>query len=810
MSKNSVASLNSENIHDIDISAEMRNSFLEYSYSVIFARALPDARDGLKPVQRRILFQMEQMGLRPDKGHVKSSRVVGDVMGRLHPHGDAAIYDAMVRMSQDFTLRLPMVDGHGNFGSLDDGPAAARYTEVRLAPAATSMTASLQEEVVDMVPNYDNTMLQPEVLPAAIPNLLVNGSSGIAVGMATNMAPHNLVEVIAGARHLLQNPQATTADLMRYIPGPDLPTGGKIVGLEGIKQAYETGRGIFRTRATAHIENITPRKKGIIFTELPYLVGPEKVIEKIKEGVQNKKLQGISDVQNLTDRHHGMRLVVEVKNAFNPEAVLASLYQHTPLEESFGINNVALVEGQPRVLGLKALLQVYVDHRLNVTTRRCQYRLRKALERLHLVEGLLIAILDIDDVIQIIRSSENSENAKQRLIEVFDLSEVQAEYILELRLRRLTKFSQLELETEKATLEEKIAHLQALLNSEEKMRELVSQEMLEVSQEFGTPRRTILVDTDGAPTQSTTKKVTLKVQDDKCWVVYSSTGLIARIVDEKHPTREGARAAHDAIKAVVETSNLSTIGVLCTDGEIHHLSVVDIPAIPATESAPSVSAGSALRDLLLLPPDKEIVTIVPLDNTDVPLAIATAEGKVKRVTPGYPARAPYEIIKLTPGDKIIGATLAKDSDVLVFVTSDAQLLRFSAQAVRPQGRSGQGISGMRITPGASVVCFGVVPEADLSSHAVVSIANSATALPGTMPGSIKITPLDRYPAKGRATGGVRVQRFLRGEDQISLAWVGQLPARAVTASGMPVELPEVDERRDASGSTAKGIIAALG
>lgn len=427
-----------EHIVDIDVSKEMRTSFLEYSYSVIYARALPDARDGLKPVQRRILFQMDRMGLRPDKGHVKSSRVVGDVMGRLHPHGDTAIYDAMVRLAQPFTMRLPMVDGHGNFGSLDDGPAAPRYTEVRMAPAALAMTASLDEDVVDMVPNYDNTYMQPDVLPAAIPNLLVNGSSGIAVGMATNMAPHNLVEVVAGARFLLDNPDATLDELMRYIPGPDLPEGGKIVGLDGVRQAYETGRGIFRTRASAHIENITARRKGIIFTELPYLVGPEKVIDKIKDAVQSKKLQGISGVQNLTDRNHGTRLVIEVKNSFNPEAVLANLYKFTPLEESFGINNVALVDGQPRTLGLKELLQVFLDHRVQVTRRRTQFRLDKAKARLHLVEGLLIAILDIDEVIAVIRSSDDSTIAKDRLMKVFDLTEVQAEYILELRLRRLT------------------------------------------------------------------------------------------------------------------------------------------------------------------------------------------------------------------------------------------------------------------------------------------------------------------------------------------------------------------------------------
>ena len=376
-----------ERIVDIDVSSEMQDSFLEYAYSVIYARALPDARDGLKPVQRRILFQMSEMGLVPERGHVKSARVVGDVMGRLHPHGDSAIYDALVRLAQPFSLRLPLVDGHGNFGSLDDGPAAARYTEARMAPAALLMTTGLDEDVVEFVPNYDSSQTQPEVLPAAFPNLLVNGASGIAVGMATNMAPHNLVEVIAAARHLLEHPDASLEDLMRYVPGPDLPSGGRIIGLDGIRDAYRTGRGSFKVRATTRIENVTPRKRGIVVTELPYGVGPERVIEKLKDAAQAKKLQGVSDVLDLTDRSHGLRLVIEVKNGFNPEAVLAQLYRLTPMEDSFGINNVALVDGQPRTLGLVELLRVYLAHRTDVVRRRSEHRLARRRERLHLVEA---------------------------------------------------------------------------------------------------------------------------------------------------------------------------------------------------------------------------------------------------------------------------------------------------------------------------------------------------------------------------------------------------------------------------------------
>ncbi len=540
-----------ERIVDIDVGQEMRGSFLEYAYSVIYARALPDARDGLKPVQRRILYQMAQMGLRPDRAHVKSARVVGDVMGRLHPHGDGAIYDALVRMAQWFSMRVPMVDGHGNFGSLgnDDPPAAMRYTECRLSQPAMLMTATLDEDVVDFIPNYDGQELQPEVLPAALPNLLVNGTAGIAVGMATNMPPHNLVEVIAAARHLLKHPKADLETLMRFVPGPDLPTGGKIVGLDGIREAYETGRGSFRTRATARIESLTPRRKGIVITELPYNVGPERVVEKISELVKSKKVQGIADLTDLTDGKHGLRLVIEVKNGFHPEAILEQLYRMTPLEEAFAINNVALVDGQPRTLGLKDLLAVYVDHRLEVVRRRSAYRRRKAEERLHLVEGLLVAILDIDEVIQIIRSSDDTAMARDRLMRVFDLTQTQTEYILEMPLRRLTKFSRLELEKEQEDLQNSIAGLSEILDDDAKLRKVVSDELADVAAKHGTPRRTILLESSGT-TATTVAAVPLEVADEPCRVLLSSTGLLARTQSLSERAARGQRTKHDVIVSV--------------------------------------------------------------------------------------------------------------------------------------------------------------------------------------------------------------------------------------------------------------------
>ncbi len=459
---------------------------------------------------------------------MKCAQVVGEVMGRLHPHGDSAIYDALARMAQPWAMRLPLVDGHGNFGSLggDDPPAAMRYTEARLTAAAMEMVASIDEDTVDFVPNYDGSETQPDVLPAGLPNLLVNGASGIAVGMATNMAPHNLGEVIAAARHLIRHPDATLDALMRFVPGPDLPTGGKIVGLEGIREAYETGRGIFRTRATAVVEQLTPRRTGIVVTELPYTIGPEKVMTRIKDLVQAKKLNGIADLKDLTDRHRGLHLVIEVRSGFNPDAVLAELYRLTPMEETFGINNVALVDGQPRVLGLRELLEIYVAHRLEVTRRRTEYRRRKRLERLHLVDGLLIALLNIDEVIAVIRSSDDAASARERLMTIFELSEIQAQYILDTPLRRLTRYDRLELEREQDTLRSEIASLTSILESDQRLREVVSDELAEVARKFGTPRRTVLLE-GGA--EAVAAAVPLEVTDDPCVVLMSGTGLMARV-----------------------------------------------------------------------------------------------------------------------------------------------------------------------------------------------------------------------------------------------------------------------------------------
>ncbi|GAA2623135.1 DNA topoisomerase IV subunit A [Streptomyces spororaveus] len=798
-----------EKILDIDVVDEMQGSFLEYAYSVIYSRALPDARDGMKPVHRRIVYQMNEMGLRPDRGYVKCARVVGEVMGKLHPHGDASIYDALVRMAQPFSMRLPLVDGHGNFGSLgnDDPPAAMRYTECKMADATSLMTESIDEDTVDFTANYDGQEREPVALPAAYPNLLVNGASGIAVGMATNMPPHNLGEVIAAARHLIRHPQADLEALMRFVPGPDLPTGGRIVGLSGIKDAYENGRGTFKIRATVAVEDVTARRKGLVVTELPFTVGPEKVIAKIKDLVGSKKLQGIADVKDLTDRSHGLRLVIEIKNGFHPEAVLEQLYKLTPMEESFGINNVALVDGQPLTLGLKELLEVYLDHRFEVVRRRSEFRRTKRRDRLHLVEGLLVALLDIDEVIRLIRDSDNSAQAKTRLMERFSLSEIQTQYILDTPLRRLTRFDRIELESERDRLTGEIDELTGILESDIELRKLVSAELAAVAKKFGTERRTVLLESAGTAVAA----VPLEVADDPCRVLLSSTGLLARTANgEALPEEEGgARAKHDLIVSQVAATARADVGAVTSYGRLLRLSVIDLPQLPDTHAAPNLAGGAPVSEFLSgLEADEKVICLTSLDESSQGLALGTEQGVVKRVVPDYPAnKDELEVITLKEGDRIVGAVeLRTGEEDLVFITDDAQLLRYPAGQVRPQGRPAGGMAGIKLTGNAKVIHFSAVDPA--RDAVVFTVAGSQ----GTLEGSVlsgKLTPFDQYPRKGRATGGVRCQRFLKGEDVLVLAWAGGSPVRAAAANGTPAELPAVDPRRDGSGAALPSAVAAL-
>ncbi|HET8604970.1 MAG TPA: DNA topoisomerase (ATP-hydrolyzing), partial [Marmoricola sp.] len=697
------------------------------------------------------------------------------------------------------------VDGHGNFGSPDDSPAAMRYTECRMAPSAVAMTASIDEDTVDFRPNYDGREQEPGVLPAAIPHLLVNGASGIAVGMATNMAPHNLVEVVQALRHLVKHPKADLDALMRFVPGPDLPTGGKIIGLDGIRDAYESGRGSFRMRATARVESVTARRKGIVVTELPYGVGTERVIAAIKKLVQSKKLQGISDVKDLTDREKGLRLVIEVKNGINPEALLEQLYRATPMEESFGINAVTLVDGQPRTLGLKQLLEVYLQHRIDVVRRRSTFRRGKAADRLHLVEGLLVAILDIDEVIALIRSSDDAEHARQRLIQVFDLTEVQATYILDMALRRLTKFSRLELDKEAEELRRTIAELDEILADEDRLRAVVSDELAEVAKTYGTPRRTVLLESSGV--SAAASATPLEVADDPCFVFLSSSGLLARSTTDETPGDGGGRVKHDVVVSAVPATARGEVGVLTSAGRLLRLSVLDLPTLPPTANHPSLQGGAPVSEFLALAADERVLGLTTFAPDSPGLALGTRHGVVKRVNPEVLNRDEWEVIALKDDDVVVGAVqLVTGEETLCFVTSDAQLLHFSAGQVRPQGRAGGGIAGVKLGAGASVVWFGALVPDDT---VVVTVAGSSDSLPGTEAGTVKVTPFSEYPSKGRATGGVRCHRFLKGEDVLMLAWAGPAPALAAAASGAPVELPEPVGRRDGSGTPASQPIVAV-
>ncbi|WP_197320855.1 DNA topoisomerase (ATP-hydrolyzing) subunit A [Saccharomonospora sp. NB11] len=790
-------------VFDNPVKTEIEDSYLEYAYSVIHSRALPDARDGLKPVHRRILYSMHENGYRPNHAYVKSSRVVGDVMGRYHPHGDTAIYDAMVRLAQDFSMNVPLVDGHGNFGSPDDGPAASRYTEARMSPEAMLLVGELGEETVDFRPNYDGSLAEPSVLPAAFPNLLVNGTSGIAVGMATNMIPHNLGEVVAAARWLINHPNASLDKLMEFVPGPDLPTGGQLLGLDQVRKAYETGRGVVRMRAkvtTGPIEG--SRRQGITVTELPYGVGPEKVIERITDEVnKTKRLTGIADVKDLTDRENGTKLVIECKVGVNPQALLADLYRLTPLEQSFGINNLVLVDGQPRTLGLKELLEVFLKHRYEVVTRRTRYRRRKREERLHLVEGLLIALLDIDKVIKLIRGSENAQAAKEGLMKRFKLSETQAAYILDTPLRRLTKYDKIELEAEQDRLREEIAELSAILDDEKVLKKVVSKELAAVAKEFAAPRRTSLIDGDLKEVLEASKPAgPLEVADDPCQVILSATGLVARTAAESEEAVEGrrrsGRARHDAIAAMVHTTARGQVLLVTNRGRAFKTDVLPLPVLPQSSGTVSLRGGMTVQELVPLEKGERVVGLAPLGEQaegSPGLALGTRAGVVKVCAPDWPVRADeFDVITLKDGDEIVGATWLTDgTETLVFVTSQASLLRYEASLVRPQGLRGGGIAGISLSKDAEVVFFGAVrTDDDQHGEPLVVTATGET---------VKVTPFSEYPAKGRATAGVRAHRFLKGESRLTLAWVGPRPI-ASSKRGESAELPEPDPRRDGSGT----------
>ena len=782
---------------EVPVAEELKESFLAYSLSVITARAIPDVRDGLKPVQRRILYSMLRMGVRPDTPHRKSARVVGDTMGRYHPHGDAAIYDALARMGQPFSRGMTLIDPQGNFGSLDDPPAASRYTECRLTAAAMAMVGELDEDTVEFRPTYDGEATEPGYLPALLPNLLLNGTTGIAVGMATNMPTHNLAEVHAAITLTMnkRRPKPTIDEMLAVLPGPDFPSGGIVVD-DGIREAYETGRGTIRIRARAHVEDIGRGRQAIVVTELPYLVGPERVISKLKELNEAGRVTGIADFKNLSDRHTGLRLQVTVKPDHNPQAVLGELYRLTPLEETFGINNVVLVDGEPRTLGIHEMCRHYIDHRLDVVVRRTRHRLARAEERLHLVAGLLMALEVIDEVVAIIRGSEDAATARDGLMDRFDLSRLQTDHILDMPLKRLTALETRRLLDERDDLEASIRDFTTLLGSEKRQRTLVLDELAEAVESFGRPRRTEIVHPDDLPVFDSVT-TTEDVDDEPCVVTLSTSGQIGR-----SPVDGAKRATpgrHDVLVASLLTRTTATVTAVTSDGRALQVAAAELAdGAGRARGAGAAQAFGTNRG--------EVIHTVVAEG-DEHLVVVTANGVAKRLTQDEvrATRSGKPLLKLRPGDRVVAAFTAHDGVDLVIVASDGQALRTPVDAVSVQGRGAAGVAGMKLRSG--VVVVGAAPV--LSDDTLITVTDT---------GGVKATPLSELEARGRGGIGVRVSKLADGS-ALSLTHIGQ-PMGLLAIMGTdedprrpdpnPVPLILEPTRRDLVSTASERQILAIG
>ena len=738
---------------DVPVADEMSESFLAYSLSVITARAIPDVRDGLKPVQRRILWSMLQMGIRPGTPYRKSARIVGDTMGRYHPHGDAAIYDTLTRMGQDFSRMVPLIDPQGNFGSLDDPPAAARYTECRLADAAMDMVRELDEDTVDFRPTYDGEADEPIVLPALLPNIMVNGTSGIAVGMATNMAPQNLREVEKVIRLVMtkRRPKPTVDELMKALPGPDFPSGAIIVD-DGLRDAYETGRGSFRIRAKAHIEQVTRSRQAIVVTELPYLVGPERVHAKVKELANSGKIVGVAGIADLSDMN-GINIQIDVKPGINPQAVLQELYRLTPLEETFGINNVVLVDGVPTTLGIYDLCRHYIDHRLEVIVRRTDHRLLKAQDRLHILDGLLTALDAIDEVVAIIRESHDVGEARAGLIERFSLSEIQAAHILDMPLRRLTALAKIELEQEAAGLRADIEGYEKLLGSETRRRTLVLAELRELVEKHGVERRAEIISVQDIPVFEKPTEIADTFDpdaDEPCVITLSTSGNLGRV------STQGARRAsagrHDLVAARVVSSTGSPIAAVTSEGRVFIVRGGEVA------DATGRTRGTPATQLLGLNKGEDVLALVT--EGEEHLILVTANGVAKRLTGDevMRTRSGKTVIGLKDNDRVVAAFGAPSGADMAVVASDSQVLRLPVDAISVQGRGAGGVAGMKLRGDAKVIGAGAL----IGDGVVLTITSAAAA---------KVTPYEELPVKGRGGQGVRIAKLADGES-LTLAWTG--------------------------------------
>ena len=694
----------SGSVFPIDINEEVKKSYLDYAMSVIVGRALPDVRDGLKPVQRRILYAMYDAGITPDKPHKKSAVVVGNVLARFHPHGDAAVYDALVRLAQDFSCRYPLVDGHGNFGSIDgDDPAAMRYTEVRLHPIALQMLADIEQDTVDFSPNYDGSQKEPSVLPGRYPNLLVNGSAGIAVGMATNIPPHNLSEVIDGLVYLIDHPEATVEELMNYIPGPDFPSAGFILGREGIKNAYTKGRGSVVMRGRTLIENGQGNRSRIVITELPYQVNKALLIEKMAELVRDKKIEGISELRDESDRS-GMRVVIELRRDANPNVILNRLYKHTRLQDTFGVIMIAIVDGRPRLLNLREVLDHYLQHQVTVVRRRTQYQLRRAQERMHIVEGLVTALDHIDEVINLIRSSQTEAEARRGLMQNFALSEKQAQAILDMRLRRLTGLERGKLLDEKRELEKTILSLQELLESEKLLRGVVRKEFLQIKKKFGDQRRTVITSKDAHVKEEDI------IPEEDVVITLTRRGYIKRIpVNTYRGQHRGGRGItalttkdEDLVEQLFVASTHSFMLFFTNRGKVYRVKIYEIP------EGSRQAKGTALVNLIPLEGDEEVTAVIPLQefSGDQYLFMATRKGIVKKgVLSDYDSvrRDGIIALRLRPQDELIGVRLTGGECDIALVTRNGKALCFNEDDVRAMGRSAAGVIGIRLDGDDEVV-----------------------------------------------------------------------------------------------------------
>ena len=730
-------------IEQIEIAEEMRSSYLDYAMSVIVGRALPDVRDGLKPVHRRVLFGMHDAGMQPNKPYRKSARIVGDVMGNFHPHGDSAIYDTLVRMAQPFSIRYPLVDGHGNFGSVDgDSAAAMRYTESRLAKIATEMMRDIDADTVDWIPNYDESREEPVVLPARFPNLLVNGSSGIAVGMATNMPPHNLAEAIDATVALIDDPTLECADLMQYLHGPDFPTGGIIMGKAGIREAYETGRGRIVVRAKAHSEPLKQGKAAIIVTEIPYQVNKSQLIEKIAELVREKKISEISDLRDESDRS-GMRIVIELKREAIPKVVLNKLYRHTSMQSTFGVINIALVDGVPRTLTLRDILRHYVAHQKDVIVRRTRYELEKARKRAHILEGLLIAISNLDEVIRIIRSSEDTEAARMGLMDRFGLSEEQAQAIVDLRLRNLTALERHKIEEEHRDLLERMQYLESILASDALQYDLMKEELLEIKSMYADDRRTEI-----APSEDE-----IDIEDliavEEMVISLTKSGYVKRLPVSTYRTQQRGGVGvigmdtkdGDYIEHLFITSTHHFVLFVSSRGKIYRLKVHELPL------GSRQSKGRAIVNLLPLQQDEEIKAVIATkDFTDAEyLVFATKKAIVKKTRfMDYKTKLKADgiiAINLSDDDELVAARLTDGDDDLILVSSEGKSIRFHESDVRPTGRDTMGVAGMRLGKGHHLI-------------GMATAADDADLFCVTTGGYGKRTAISAYPTQKRGGQGV--------------------------------------------------------